>query len=83
MKKIWPLMLLLVGMALALGADAPSVQNEIILPSIKIEKQAPRSSFEETLVVTKSQTEGMSNASALASRFQRTNPPARFRLASM
>jgi len=61
MKKILSLMLLLAGVALAMGADAPAVQDEIILPSIKIEKQAPRSSFEETLVVTKSQTEGLGN----------------------
>lgn len=62
MKKILSLILLLAGMALAAGPDAPAVQDEIILPSIKIEKQAPRSSFEETLVVAKSQTEGLGNS---------------------
>ncbi len=64
MKKILSLMLLLAGMTLAAGADAPAVQDEIILPSIKIEKQAPRSSVEETLVATKAQTEGLGNAPA-------------------
>ncbi len=64
MKKILSLMLLLTGMALVAGTDAPAIQDEIILPSIKIEKQAPRSSSEETLVVTKSQTDGLSKASA-------------------
>ncbi|HPI72308.1 MAG TPA: hypothetical protein PK843_18170 [bacterium] len=64
MKNTLSLMLLMAGMALAVGTEPPAIQDEIILPSIKIEKQAPRSSFEETLVATKSQTEGLGNAPA-------------------